>query len=164
MLLLDLNGFKQINDTHGHRVGDEVFKQFAGELKAAFRATDMVARWGGDEFVVILDCSIREARSHIERLAQWVFGEYTIRAGGKALKVHVDAAVGAAAWQPGKSTAALLERVDAAMYEQKSRCPRPSGNPASGNSVRRVPSAPRLLNSVRCPESAGKPVRPVWGG
>ena len=101
VILLDLNEFKQINDSHGHPVGDEV-KQFASELKSAFRSTDVVARWGGDEFVVVLDCDIGEAKAQIERLSQWVFGEYTIRAGRNALKIKVDAAVGVAAWKPGK--------------------------------------------------------------
>ncbi len=119
VILLDLNEFKGINDTYGHLVGDEVLKQFAAELKSAFRTSDAVARWGGDEFVVVLDCDIGEAKAQIERLSQWVFGEYTIRAGGKVLKIPVSASVGAAAWEPGETLASLMERVDAAMYKQK---------------------------------------------
>ena len=124
LVLVDLNGFKQINDTHGHVVGDEVLKQFATELRGAFRATDVVARWGGDEFVVVLDCDIREARGQIERLSQWVFGEYTIRAAGRVLKVPVEAAVGVTAWKPDETMEKLLERADAAMYKDKARRPR----------------------------------------
>jgi diguanylate cyclase (GGDEF)-like protein len=121
IIFLDLNGFKQINDTYGHLVGDEVLKQFASELKSAFRSTDVVSRWGGDEFVVILDCDIGEANAQIERLSQWVFGEYTIRSGGKTLKISVNAAVGVAAWKPGETSAGLLERVDQVMYKEKGR-------------------------------------------
>jgi len=133
VILLDLNEFKQINDKHGHPVGDEVLKQFASELKSAFRSTDVVARWGGDEFVVVLDCDIGEAKAQIERLSQWVFGEYTIRAGRNALKIRVDAAVGVAAWKPGETAAALLERVDAVMYKEKSH--HAASRPATGAQV-----------------------------
>jgi len=45
--MLDLNGFKQINDRHGHLAGDELLRQFAGELKSITRAGDLVGRWGG---------------------------------------------------------------------------------------------------------------------
>ena len=51
LLVVDLNGFKAVNDRYGHLVGDEVLRQFAGELKAQFLPEDTVARWGGDEFV-----------------------------------------------------------------------------------------------------------------
>ncbi len=55
VMILDLDRFKQINDTHGHLVGDEVLKHVAGVLSAVFRDVDTVARWGGDEFAVILN-------------------------------------------------------------------------------------------------------------
>ena len=61
VLVLDLNGFKQVNDTYGHAAGDDVLVQFAKELRAAFRAMDDVGRWGGDEFIVVLDCGMDEA-------------------------------------------------------------------------------------------------------
>jgi diguanylate cyclase (GGDEF)-like protein len=121
VILLDLNGFKQVNDTHGHQAGDEVLKQFASELRSSFRSTDVVARWGGDEFVVLLDGDIGEAKAQIDRVSQWVFGEYTISTGGKILKIPVNASVGAAAWKVGETAASLLERADRAMYREKSQ-------------------------------------------
>ena len=120
VILLDLNEFKQINDTYGHAVGDEVLKQFACELKAAFRSTDMVARWGGDEFMVILDSETGDPKTHVERLSQWVFGQYTIRTTGRPLVLQVSGAVGVASWQPGETAAALVARADALMYRDKS--------------------------------------------
>ncbi len=119
VILLDLNWFKQINDTYGHAAGDEVLKQFATELKAAFRATDMAARWGGDEFLVVLDRELGEAKSQLDRLAQWVFGEYTVHVAGRPTKIQVSAAVGVAAWKSGESAADLVKRADAAMYKDK---------------------------------------------
>ncbi len=76
--MLDLNDFKQINDTHGHQAGDELLKQFASELRAAFRAEDVVGRWGGDEFILLLSCDLQEAQARVQRIKNWVFGTYTV--------------------------------------------------------------------------------------
>src|ERR1035437_7659752 len=53
--ILDINGFKVVNDDHGHMVGDELLQMFSAELKSRCRSTDMVGRWGGDEFIILLD-------------------------------------------------------------------------------------------------------------
>ncbi len=95
--MFDVNGFKQINDGLGHLAGDQVLKQFATELKAAFRPTDFIGRWGGDEFIAILDCELKQAEAQIARVRQWVFGDYEIIVGGVARKIGVSAAIGVAA-------------------------------------------------------------------
>jgi diguanylate cyclase (GGDEF)-like protein len=117
--ILDLNAFKQVNDTYGHVAGDEVLKQFATELKAAFRATDDVGRWGGDEFIVVLDCGLEDAHRHVERIRKWVFGDYEVRGDGQPRKLHVDAAVGLATWKEGETTGEMFARADADMYKEK---------------------------------------------
>jgi len=119
VLVLDLNGFKQLNDTCGHPAGDELLKQFSTELKSGFRATDIVGRLGGDEFIAVLDGGLQDASAHIERIFRWVCGDYTIRVGGISRKVAVSAAIGAAHWQAGDSLRTLLDRADAAMYRDK---------------------------------------------
>ena len=119
VVLLDLNGFKQVNDTYGHEAGDDLLKQFSTELRSASRATDVVGRWGGDEFIVVLDGSMTEARSHVERMQKWVFGSYTLHLGAEGPKVEVSAAIGLVEWQPGESIKDLLGRADALMYKQK---------------------------------------------
>ena len=119
ILLLDLNGFKQLNDTCGHLAADELLQQFSAELKSGFRASDVVGRWGGDEFIVVLDGGLKNAHAHVERISRWVCGDYTIRAGGGSRKVAVSAAIGAAEWEAGDSMAMLLGRADAAMYRDK---------------------------------------------
>jgi len=119
VLLLDLNGFKQLNDTFGHLAADELLKQFSAELKSLFSAGDLVGRWGGDELVVVLDTGLQDAAAHIERISHWAFGEYTIRVGNTGRKVEVSAAIGAAEWQAGDSLRTLLDRADAAMYRDK---------------------------------------------
>lgn len=119
ILMLDLNEFKKVNDTCGHLAADELLKQFSTELKSGFRATDVVGRWGGDEFIVVLDAGRQAADAHIQRISRWVFGDYTIRVGDGSRKVPVSAAIGAAEWQPGDSLRTLLDRADAAMYQDK---------------------------------------------
>jgi len=117
--MFDLNGFKRVNDSYGHSAGDDVLKQFATELRSAFRATDDVGRWGGDEFLVVADCGLEDARRQIERVRQWVFGEYVVRGEGGQHKVKVDASVGAAECKAGEALAEVLARADAEMYRDK---------------------------------------------
>lgn len=119
VLMLDLNGFKQVNDTCGHLAADELLKQFATELKSGFRATDVVGRWGGDEFIVVLDAGRQVAETHIQRICRWVFGDYTIRVGDANRKVAVSAAMGSAEWQPADTLRTLVDRADQAMYQDK---------------------------------------------
>ncbi len=119
--MFDLDNFKQINDLYGHRAGDELLAQFATELRGAFRSTDLVSRWGGDEFLVIVDCSAEEARDRIAPMRKWVDGEYTIKSGGEARKVSVRASLGVASWKAGETAAELVGRADAEMYQEKAR-------------------------------------------
>ena len=119
--LLDLNGFKQINVAHGHAAGDHLLKQFADELRTNIRTSDVAGRWGGDEFVLLFDCELKDAKAQIERLERWAFGEYTLSAGEgrEPLKVAVRASVGVTEWREGETVANLMERSDRDMYEQK---------------------------------------------
>jgi diguanylate cyclase (GGDEF)-like protein len=127
LMLLDLNGFKPVNDTYGHEAGDDLLKQFSGELRAASRATDTVGRWGGDEFIVLLDCSLEAAESHLERLKKWVFGGYTLRLSAGSVKVEVAAAVGLVEWSQGETGKQVLARADARMYKEKGQTGQAAG-------------------------------------
>jgi len=118
--MVDIDSFKQVNDQHGHNVGDELLKQFAGEMLSACRSTDLISRWGGDEFLILFHGSLEEANSQVERLRKWVCGAYTIeRPTGGPLKLDVMASIGLAGHVAGESQKELLERADAAMYENK---------------------------------------------
>ncbi len=119
--IFDLDSFKQTNDQYGHPVGDALLKQFATELRTFFRSTDIVSRWGGDEFLVIVDCTAEEVRDRIEPVRRWVFGDYTVQVDGATRKVNVHASVGMASWKPGETAAELIARADAAMYQEKSQ-------------------------------------------
>lgn len=131
VMVFDLNGFKQINDEFGHAAGDEVLKQFASELKSAFRPTDVVGRWGGDEFIVVLDCTSDRALAQTSRIREWVMGEYAIASNGLVRKVHLTAATGIAEARAAEPADKVIERADAAMYKDKTRSEvRRRGSPA----------------------------------
>jgi len=115
VLFADLDGFKGINDTLGHHVGDVVLRKVAGLINASIRVSDVAARYGGDEFVVIMpDTDLQHATMVAERLqaavAQWA------RSG----EVNLSLSIGmGAAPEHGQELAILLERVDGAMYLSK---------------------------------------------
>jgi diguanylate cyclase (GGDEF)-like protein len=117
--LVDIDGFKKVNDAHGHLTGDELLKQFAGELRSACRSTDVIGRWGGDEFILIFDSGLEEAEAQTERLRKWVCGNYSVPGKASALKLRVDASIGLAASAAGEGMNELVGRADVAMYVQK---------------------------------------------
>lgn len=117
--ILDIDGFKRVNDEHGHPAGDELLKQFGAELRSACRSTDVIGRWGGDEFMVLFDCGLAEAEAQAARLRKWICGSYTVKAGGVELKLSVNASVGLAEHAKGEGMMELVARADGAMYEEK---------------------------------------------
>jgi diguanylate cyclase (GGDEF)-like protein len=120
LLLFDLDGFKEVNDTYGHHAGDQVLQVIARRLRGSVRDGDIVARWGGDEFVVFLpgvataEMGARRARE----LATEVAGR--TRIDGVADSLRVRASVGVALWpQHGHDLEQLVVAADHAMYEAK---------------------------------------------
>jgi diguanylate cyclase (GGDEF)-like protein len=119
--IFDLDNFKQTNDLYGHAAGDSLLRQFATELRSFFRSSDIVSRWGGDEFLVIVDCSTEEVQSRIDPIRKWVCGDYTIQVAGEPRKVSVIASVGVASWRSGETASEVVGRGDAAMYQEKAQ-------------------------------------------
>jgi diguanylate cyclase (GGDEF)-like protein len=118
--IVDIDEFKKVNDQYGHLTGDELLKLFAAELRSACRSTDLIGRWGGDEFIILLDCGMREAKAQIDRLRAWVCGTYKIQKRPGPGQLRVEASIGLAEHLPGEPIKELLDRADADMYEQKS--------------------------------------------
>ncbi len=130
--IIDINEFKFVNDDFGHMVGDELLKQFSRELRTTCRTTDVVGRWGGDEFILLLDCGIDDAEAQIERLSKWVCGSYALEGPNGPVKLQVQASVGLAEWTPPETMSQLLDRADTAMYRNKA-----DGRTTVATSVRR---------------------------
>ncbi|HEX4873209.1 MAG TPA: PAS domain S-box protein [Nevskiaceae bacterium] len=117
LLLMDLDHFKQINDSHGHQAGDRVLRELAERLRAQLRAADLLARLGGDEFGVILrNCPASEALRIARQLIQTVTG-YAFEHEGQRHPLGLS--VGLARFEPGVAVSALLNRADSACYRAK---------------------------------------------
>ncbi|MDP9170742.1 MAG: GGDEF domain-containing protein [Acidobacteriota bacterium] len=120
LILIDMDNFKEVNDTFGHIAGDHLLREFATELQAQFRPEDLVARWGGDEFAVLISGSLRAGEAGVERIRRWVLGEYKIDTGQETVKIVAGASVAAVQWKPGESGLELLARADKGVYKAKS--------------------------------------------
>ncbi|MBL7261979.1 sensor domain-containing diguanylate cyclase [Paractinoplanes lichenicola] len=119
-LLLDLNGFKQVNDRHGHNVGDELLQAVAGRLHECVRAEDVVGRLGGDEFVVIAEdlASARDAVVVAERIVESL--DEVIPIGSRRLRTPASVGI-ALSHSDVEGPDELLRLADAAMYRAKRR-------------------------------------------
>ncbi len=119
IVLFDMNRFKAINDRHGHLAGDNTLCEFSNRLRQALRAQDVAVRWGGDEFLVIIDCALPDAITISRRLAQTVCGRYNLMVNGSSVTVDVSAAIGVAQYKPGETIEQLFSRADAGLYGAK---------------------------------------------
>ncbi|MDH4392137.1 MAG: GGDEF domain-containing protein [Aquabacterium sp.] len=119
VLLMDIDDFKQINDRYGHSTGDAVLQMFARQCLASLRPQDMLARWGGEEFVALLPATApADALQLSDRLCKAIAAARVDGAGGEPRGVTVS--IGVASSVGGAlALDALLSRADAAMYDAK---------------------------------------------
>ena len=114
---LDIDHFKPINDQHGHATGDRALQAFAGTVRASVRDTDALARWGGEEFVLMLtDTSADHARKLLERIRQAV---QALEIAHSAGSLQLTVSIGLAQHLPGETVEHTLERADQALYRAK---------------------------------------------
>ncbi|MGY1600807.1 EAL domain-containing protein [Geodermatophilus sp. SYSU D00815] len=117
LLLLDLDGFKEVNDSLGHSAGDDLLRQVGPRLQSHLRAGDFLARLGGDEFAVVLPTTGRdEARALAERLRERLLQPFTV----EGIRLHVGVSIGVSTCpEPATSVQELLRCADVAMYTAK---------------------------------------------
>jgi len=170
LLLVDVDHFKLINDTHGHPAGDAVLVELARRLQALLRDQDVVVRWGGEEFLLMLPGTPNEALPAIAERVLKAVGEMPVVL-SPSLQMKVRVSAGAVAWPmaPGQTWEAALALADQALYLSKAEgrnratcvLPRQAGL-AVLNDLRWA----RAAGAVACPQVAGPPVaaeEPVRG-
>jgi diguanylate cyclase (GGDEF)-like protein len=118
-IMIDLDHFKEINDSHGHAVGDQVLTEVAQRIQAGVRSVDVVGRYGGEEFVVLLpETRLKDAKILANRIWHKLTGRPTITS---KLSIPVKASIGVASCDPdGKITLdMLIDQADQALYKAK---------------------------------------------
>lgn len=114
IILFDVDHFKRINDTYGHQTGDQVLAQLAGAVGGTIRTTDLFARWGGEEFAVLLPGSGLNAGRLLAEKLRGVLENQPFAGVGQ-----VTCSFGVAEYSPGDDAEALMKKVDLCMYQAK---------------------------------------------
>ena len=120
VLFIDADHFKKVNDTHGHAIGDRILKMISTTIANSLRSFDIVGRWGGEEFVVLLiNTKMEDLFKLTDRLRRLVENSTLTLDSGELLKVTVS--IGVTAAQKEDTVESLVERADKLMYESKRR-------------------------------------------
>jgi diguanylate cyclase (GGDEF)-like protein/PAS domain S-box-containing protein len=117
LLIVDIDRFKDVNDRHGHAFGDAVLRAVGATLRGAVRGGDVVARWGGEEFAVLVESSDDAGLTDAAERIRVLVAESEVRLAGVHHKMHVS--VGGALACPGDSADKLFARADGALYGAK---------------------------------------------
>ena len=119
VLVLDIDYFKAINDTHGHDAGDDVLREFSVRIKKSIRGIDLACRYGGEEFVVVMpETDLTVATMVAERLRRRIATEpFPIQDGSRTIEVTIS--IGISALGKDDTAANILKRADSALYRAK---------------------------------------------
>lgn len=117
LLMLDIDHFKNVNDNFGHSAGDDVLKGVADSIKSQLRNVDMVFRFGGEEFLVLLSNTTREAAAMVGERLRFAVQAQNYKADGNQVELTVS--LGCSTLLPGESADSLLRRADSALYVAK---------------------------------------------
>jgi two-component system cell cycle response regulator len=120
VMVLDIDYFKSVNDSHGHDAGDDVLREFAIRVRKCIRNIDLACRYGGEEFVLVMpETDMAVATMVAERLRRRIAGEpFAIQQGAKSLAVTISIGI-ASANGAADTAAAILKRADTALYQAK---------------------------------------------
>jgi diguanylate cyclase (GGDEF)-like protein len=119
IVMLDLDHFKQINDTHGHPAGDAVLRAFADEVRSVMRASDTIARWGGEEFLLLMtETRGSLGKPAIERLREHIAA---LRPKGVDSSLQITISAGLTEHRAGEPVSETISRADKAVYVAKSQ-------------------------------------------
>jgi diguanylate cyclase (GGDEF)-like protein len=117
LFLIDIDDFKYVNDTYGHLIGDQVLKRVALVLKASLRKNDKIARWGGEEFAILLEDTSLENGLHIaEKLSAAIKTDVQIQ---EMIEKPLTLSMGVGALKSSDSQDGLIQKVDKALYRAK---------------------------------------------
>ncbi len=120
IVMVDLDRFKEVNDSLGHETGDRLLIEMARRLRASTRANDMVARFGGDEFAILLTSNDSDVAGDFTRRIANIQNLLASKVDVEGIRFEVGASLGVVQWPAqGRDTASLLHRADTAMYEAK---------------------------------------------
>ena len=118
ILFLDIDNFKDVNDTYGHNVGDEVLKLISRTIKSSLRLEDKIGRWGGEEFIALIKTNDKKELTRIaEKLRLLVSHSYYKIEDSEKLKVTIS--IGGAMYEKGEDVESLISRADKNMYFSK---------------------------------------------
>jgi diguanylate cyclase (GGDEF)-like protein len=118
LVLADLDDFKQVNDRYGHPVGDEVLKEFAQALRQTVRESDVAARWGGEEFALVLPGTDAAGGARLAERARTMIESQVVQA-PDGTKLNVTASFGVAAFPESHELGELVAAADSALYAAK---------------------------------------------
>ena len=116
LAIVDCDALKRVNDELGHRAGDEYLRAIAARFASSVSAWDVLARWGGDEFILALAVPVVDAHGVLERVRHAIARDVVTTTAGA---VPASVSMGACAWHPGEELDAALQQADAALYRAK---------------------------------------------
>ncbi len=121
LLMMDLDDFKQLNDTHGHTVGDRMLLAFAEKCRQSVRSGDFLARYGGEEFTLILPgASLRNAMKKAKAICRTIAeARYAVDDSPRSDVVSITVSIGVSAYRKGDTVRGLIERADRCLYKAK---------------------------------------------
>jgi diguanylate cyclase len=120
LVMFDIDHFKYFNDTYGHLTGDQVLRLVATSLKQTIKGQDITARYGGDEFAVLLpDTALRQALTVADHIRRAVMSKELKKKSTGEMLGRVTVSIGVSMLEPGDNTDSLIERADVCLYAAK---------------------------------------------